>query len=593
MPEPPGRADLTSDGLARAGLSRAGLSRAGLSRGGLAGIAVTPDGRLGVATPDGGRFVTGPDATDSLADSLADGLAAADRTFRPRWVIWSGATAAACLARGARLTTCWDIAAVHRLVFGGWRADPLFVWARLHGQPTPKAPAAADGMPDLFDLSDDSDDPVDADGQLRQSWANGGWAENSERVARWAALALDVARLQKQELAKIADRPVTAAIAASESAAELLCAELSAEGLPMNRTLAEKLLEGIIGPRPRSDGEALRQRVARDALVLKHAPAGTVADLRSPAQVLALLRRVDIDVPDTRATRLRELKDKHPLVEALLEWRKAERIATTYGYGWLDACLGADGRLRGEWTGCDGAAGRMTASAGLHNMPALLRAAVVAEPGHVFVRADLGQIEPRVLAAVSGDEALATATQADDLYAPVAAALGVDRPTAKVAVLGAMYGQTTGHGAQALRRLTAAYPVAMAYLDAGDRAGQAGRDLRTYGARLVEMRIGDQDTPARAAARGRYGRNALVQGAAAEFFKMWAVTVRARATELDARIVLCLHDELLVHVPEQHGEAAARLLDDCLRETARRWAPASTVRFIADTKVLTAWSQAK
>ena len=173
----------------------------------------------------------------------------------------------------------------------------------------------------------------------------------------------------------------------------------------------------------------------------------------------------------------------------------------------------------------------------------------------------------------------------------------MDRPTAKVAVLGAMYGQTTGHGAQALRRLTAAYPVAMAYLEAGDKAGQAGRDLRTYGGRLVEMRIGSQDTAARAAARGRYGRNALVQGAAAEFFKMWAVTVRARAFEFDARIVLCLHDELLVHVPSRHGEAVARLVDDCLRETARRWAPGAaggaTVRFIADTRVLTAWSDAK
>ena len=64
----------------------------------------------------------------------------------------------------------------------------------------------------------------------------------------------------------------------------------------------------------------------------------------------------------------------------------------------------------------------MTASAGLHNMPADMRGAVVAEPGHVFVRADLGQIEPRVLAAVSGDAALAQATLDDDMYAPVARA---------------------------------------------------------------------------------------------------------------------------------------------------------------------------
>jgi DNA polymerase I - 3''-5'' exonuclease and polymerase domains len=113
----------------------------------------------------------------------------------------------------------------------------------------------------------------------------------------------------------------------------------------------------------------------------------------------------------------------------------------------------------------------MTASGGLHNMPAALRPAVIAAEGHVFVRADLGQIEPRVLAAVSGDRALVTASRADDLYAPVAAQLGVERAVAKVAVLGAMYGQTTGHGAQALRRLNAAYPVAMAYLDSADRAG--------------------------------------------------------------------------------------------------------------------------
>jgi DNA polymerase-1 len=561
------------------------LRRAGVARGNPAGLVVAPDGAIVAAAVPGAGTWTGTDLGE---------VSSADAELRPRWVTWSGATASACAAAGLRLATCWDIAAVHRMLFGGWRADAGLVWARLRGLPAPDA--ARTGPPDLFELSDDSDDPVGPDGLLRPSWVNGGWAARPDRAARWAALAVEVAALQRAELGKIAaDRPMAIPVAASESAAELLCAELSVDGLPVNRALAEELLTGIIGPRPRSDGEALRQRSARDAVVLRHAPPGTTADLRSPAQVLNLLRRVGVEVPDTRASRLRDLKDKHPLVEALLEWRKAERIATTYGYAWLDAHLGADGRLRGEWTGSDGAAGRMTASAGLHNMPAVLRTAVVAEPGHVFVRADLGQIEPRVLAAVSGDAALAAATLSDDLYAPVAAALGVDRPVAKVAVLAAMYGQTTGHGAQALRRLKAAYPVAMAYLDAGDRAGQAGQDLRTYGGRLVSMRIGENDGPARAAARGRYGRNALVQGAAAEFFKMWAVTVRARAAELepDARIVLCLHDELLLHVPSGHGPAASRLLDECLRETASRWAPGTAARFIADTRVLAAWSDAK
>jgi DNA polymerase-1 len=379
---------------------------------------------------------------------------------------------------------------------------------------------------------------------------------------------------------------------------ELLCAELAADGLPVDLAAAERLLSQIIGPRPRDAAQAAGIRAARDQRVLRHAPEGRATDLRSPGQVKALLASAGIDVPDTRAWRLEQFKDTHPLVGALLEWRKAERIATTYGYAWLDSCLGADGRLRGQWTGSDGAAGRMTASAGLHNMPAVLRQAVIAADGHVFIRADLGQIEPRVLAAVSADQALIAATQADDLYLPVAKQLNVDRPTAKVAMISAMYGGTAGHGGQALRRMKVAYPVAMAYLDDADRQAQERRDLRTYGGRLVRMSGGDpqpdaQEPSARVAARGRYGRNAMIQGAAAELFKMWAVTVRARGAELDARIVLCLHDELLVHVAQRHAESAARLVGDCLEETARRWAPASRVRFLADISAVRCWADAK
>jgi DNA polymerase-1 len=324
-------------------------------------------------------------------------------------------------------------------------------------------------------------------------------------------------------------------------------------------------------------------------------------DLRNPAQVRSLLRTVGVEVEDTRAWRLEQFRDAHPLVDALLTWRRIERTVTTYGYGWLDEHVGADGRLRGEWTGSDGAAGRMTATAGLHNLPAEIRPAVAAEPGHVLVRADLGQIEPRVLAAVSGDRALARAAGTDDMYAPVATQLGVDRATAKVAVLGAMYGQTTGHGAQALRRLEAAYPVAMAYLRDADEAGQVGRPIRTYGGRLIRFgttnanELSNRDARARAAGMGRYGRNAMIQGAAAELFKRWAVTVRARlaASGTGGEIVLCLHDELLVHAPAESAPAVAGLVDDCLQEAASGWAPDATVRFLADIAVVTRWSDAK
>jgi DNA polymerase-1 len=216
-----------------------------------------------------------------------------------------------------------------------------------------------------------------------------------------------------------------------------------------------------------------------------------------------------------------------------------------------------------------------------------------------FVRADLGQIEPRVLAVVSGDPALAAATSQDDMYAPVAAHLDVNRATAKTAMLGAMYGATTARGAQALRRLKAACPVAMAYLDGAARQAQAGQDLRTYGGRLIPMRSGtrpDATTPepsGAVAARGRYGRNALIQGAAAELFKMWAVTVRARIAALDAHVVLCLHDELLIHTPQQGAATVAKLTASALNEEVQRWAPATPVRFLAEIALLQRWSDAK
>ena len=85
----------------------------------------------------------------------------------------------------------------------------------------------------------------------------------------------------------------------------------------------------------------------------------------------------------------------------------------------------------------------------------------------------------------------------------------------------------------------------------------------------------------------------MVQGAAAEFFKMWAATVRARGSALDARIVLCLHDELLVHAPAEHGAAVARLLDDTLQEAAARWGPPVPVRMVADVRVVRSWADAK
>jgi DNA polymerase-1 len=304
-----------------------------------------------------------------------------------------------------------------------------------------------------------------------------------------------------------------------------------------------------------------------------------------------LLAAAGVSVPNTRKWVLEPFRQANPLVDALLEWRKDERIATTYGYRWLDEHVGADGRLRGGWTACDGAAGRMTAQNGLHNLPAPLRPAVVAEPGHVFVRADLGQIEPRVLAVVSGDRAFAEATRADDLYAPVAAKLGIERKVAKVAVLAAMYGQRSGAAGRALGDLERAYPVAMGLLDEAYASGVARRPLRTFGGRRINLDAawaGSDD-----GGRGRFARNAVIQGSAAELFKAWAATVRHVTAPMGAQIVLCLHDELLLQAPEDRAAEVADAVGRCLDDSARRWAGTEDVRFVADTSVIRRWSDAK
>lgn len=503
-----------------------------------------------------------------------------------RWTWWSAADAARPLvAAGVRVARAWDVAEAHRLLRGGWDAGPGAAWAAARGLPAQGVPTPPTG--DLFEaasaLADDGA-LVRRDGHLRADAAAGTWQTTDDRLLAWADALLTCARAQHARAEEISPRLV--ATVHAESGAALLCEELRRDGLPVDRPALLSIIEPLSGP-----------RAERDTRVLRHVPGREHTDLRNPSAVRELLRAVGIDVPSTRKHVLEAFRDAHPIVPALLEWRREDRIATTYGLRWMAEHIGPDDRLRGEWTACDGAGGRMTAEAGLHNLPVALRAGVAAEPGHLFVRADLGQIEPRVLAAVSGDRAFAQATLADDLYTPVAHRLGVERPVAKVAVLAAMYGQRSGAAGQALRGLERAYPVAMAHLDRAYAAGVRGESLRTYGGRLIptgRFLGGDRGPdPGLDAARGRFARNAIIQGAAAELFKAWAATVRALTGGLRAQIVLCLHDELLVHAHADDAPQVAARVEQALTDSARRWTGGAPVRFVADISIVQRWSQAK
>jgi DNA polymerase I len=540
-------------------------------------FAIVPDKGIALATSTGSRAVPTGDVATAFGE-LAE--------QQPRVVWWSARDTATPLIRGGwTVQACWDLAAVSRLLHGGSRDDPGAVWAAAHDLPPPAPPRAE---LDLLDLDDESDDvAVRADGQLSRIWQIGGWSRDLDTATRWAELALEVYRHQHAGLSALPDpratpgrTPLRVLTAYAESAAALLAVELGETGLPIDRNVLAGILEPVIGPPPVDDAHAVARRRARDDAVRRHFPNAADVDLRNPAQVLQMLARFGLNLPDTRSWRLEPHASTSEPVAALLAWRKAERLSTTYGWSWLERHVGADGRLRGSWTAAEGA-GRMTASAGLHNLPAELRPAVRAEPGHVLVRADLGQVEPRVLAVVSGDAALAQAARDEDMYAPVAARLGCDRPTAKVAVLAAMYGQTSGTAGNALRQMDRTYVQAMSYLRNAEESGRTGTPLRTYGGRLLRMQPG----------WGRFARNAVVQGAAAELFKAWAATVRA-GLPAGAQIVLCLHDELLVHARREDAEAAAALLSDALAATTRWWAAGSGVRFVAEVSVADSWAAA-
>ena len=320
---------------------------------------------------------------------------------------------------------------MHRLLDGTWRAAFGEIWSSLQGLSIDALPVMGQlGLLDGVGDEGDIEDPIRPDGHLRPEWIVGGYAETPERLAAWSGLVLQALEKQEALLETLPNPERARSTARSESAAELLCAELAAGGLPIDEAKALELIGEAAGPRPTSSLHESQIQAERDELVLSTLEVRHDFNLRNPGEVKSMLRREGFDLPDTRAGRLEQLRDSAPVIDALLNWRKDERIATTYGYRWFDEHVDA-GRLRGGWSSADGAAGRMTASAGLHNLPSVMRPMVRADPGFRFVRADLGQIEPRVLAAVSGDEALIEATTLDDdLYHPIAQRLGVERSIA-------------------------------------------------------------------------------------------------------------------------------------------------------------------
>ncbi|GAB3798249.1 bifunctional 3'-5' exonuclease/DNA polymerase [Humibacter antri] len=370
--------------------------------------------------------------------------------------------------------------------------------------------------------------------------------------ARPEAEADEVAELHAQldAVASITDRAAASRLRlllAAESAGSLVAAELRHAGLPWRADVHERLLIELLGPRDPLGGRPERM----EALVAQIRAGLDAPKLNpdSPGDLVKALQRAGINASSTRAWELREVE--HPAMPVVLEYKKLARLYTANGWAWLDAWV-HDGRFRPDYLPGGVVTGRWaTSGGGALQLPKQVRRAVVADPGWKLVVADAAQLEPRILAGLAHDERMAAAGRGRDLYDGLVASGVVDsRQHAKVGMLAAMYGGTTGDGARVLPRLARAYPRALSLVADAAAAGERGDRVSTLLGRTSplpseEWRSGqraaslpgataEQERRARSRARdwGRFTRNFVVQGTAAEWALCWMAELRNRLVEL-------------------------------------------------------------
>jgi DNA polymerase-1 len=389
-------------------------------------------------------------------------------------------------------------------------------------------------------------------------------------------------------------------LVAAESAGALVAAEMGQHGLPWRADVHRQLLVELLGE-PSPVGGPPR-RIAELAGLINEA-FGQRIHPDSPAEVLRAFSRAGIQVPNTRAWVLRQVD--HPAVPLLLEYKELYRIWVAHGWSWLDQWV-HNGRFRAEYVPGGVVSGRWaTRGGGALQIPKVVRRAVVADAGWTFVVADAGQLEPRILAAVSGDHGLARAAVSGDLYAALAAeAFGGDRARAKVALLGAMYGQTGGQAVPALAALRRFYPTAWEYVEQAARTGEGGGLVRSWLGRTcpppsVYMSL-DETEPgqysgdgARARARGRFTRNFVIQATAAE----WAAALLARLRSTlgggPAELVFFQHDEVVVHCPVPEAPRVVSAVYAAAEEARRLLFGDTPVRFPLGVSTVECYADAK
>jgi DNA polymerase I len=316
-------------------------------------------------------------------------------------------------------------------------------------------------------------------------------------------------------------------------------------------------------------------------------------------------------VKSTRKWELRE--SSHPAIEPLLAYKKLSRLHTANGWAWLDSWV-RNGRFRPEYVVGGVVSGRWASrGGGALQIPRQIRAAVHADPGHKLIVADASQLEPRVLVALAQDSVMAEAARDQDLYASIAArGFGGDRAKAKMALLGAMYGATSGEAGRLMPQLARTYPRAVDFVEKAARAGEAGKTVTSRLGRSSpppsERWFRSQQTTSAeeqrradsiARSRGRFTRNFVVQGSAADWAACWLAELRRRLRGMRAdglpagELVFFLHDEVMVHAPDAAVDACIRAIEDAAAAAKELLFGPIPVEFPVSVAVVDSYDNAK
>ncbi len=400
---------------------------------------------------------------------------------------------------------------------------------------------------------------------------------------------------------------------AAESCGALIAEEMRIRGMPWRADVHAATLADALGPRPQFGGRPAK---------LEHLAEQIRAALRAPAlnpdsqpDLLRALKKAGLTVTGTSKWDLREVQ--HPVIEPLLEYKKGARLLSANGWAWMDAWI-RDGRFHPEYVVGGVVTGRWaTRGGGALQLPAQVRGAVMADTGWTLVVADAAQLEPRIIAAMSRDEAMANAGRGRDLYQGLVDAGVVDtRAHAKLAMLGALYGATSGESALLMPRLVRAYPRAISLVETAARAGERGEQVSTWLGRSSPLpgeswrevqRVGtspdataQDERRARQVGRdwGRFTRNFIAQGTAAEWAMCWMAGLRQRLRALadergEPHLVLFLHDEVMVHSPEHLADAVGDAIREAAADAGRLLFGTFPVDFALSVAAVSSYDQAK